>query len=216
MRKNILRTFIAAVATASFLVVPAYAESAVVAGNGVNFRAGPGMNYYVIATLDKGTPVTVTDRSNGAWYAVSCGGYDGFISASYLSITESGASAAPVYTPAPAASASAEGYINAMYVRFRSGPGSAYSVLGEYNKGKAVTLIGSGDGWTACVIDGQLGYVYSQYISTDESHEQRNKQRRRDAGAHGGAGRRHLCGSDALPHVHPAAAERERHHVYRA
>ena len=54
MRKNILRTFIAAVATASFLVVPAYAESAVVAGNGVNFRAGPGMNYYVIATLDKG------------------------------------------------------------------------------------------------------------------------------------------------------------------
>ncbi len=166
MRKNILRTFIAAVATASFLVVPAYAESAVVAGNGVNFRAGPGMNYYVIATLDKGTPVTVTDRSNGAWYAVSCGGYDGFISASYLSITESGASAAPVYTPAPAASASAEGYINAMYVRFRSGPGSAYSVLGEYNKGKAVTLIGSGDGWTACVIDGQLGYVYSQYIST--------------------------------------------------
>ena len=74
MRKNILRTFIAAVATASFLVVPAYAESAVVAGNGVNFRAGPGMNYYVIATLDKGTPVTVTDRSNGAWYAVSCGG----------------------------------------------------------------------------------------------------------------------------------------------
>ena len=165
MRKNILRTFIAAVATASFLVVPAYAESAVVAGNGVNFRAGPGMNYYVIATLDKGTPVTVTDRSNGAWYAVSCGGYDGFISASYLSITESGASAAPVYTPAPAASASAEGYINAMYVRFRLGPGTNHAIIGTYSTGKALTVTANaGNGWYQCVIDGVTGYVSANYV----------------------------------------------------
>lgn len=173
MRKKILRTFAAALAISTLLVVPAYAETAVVTGNNVNFRSGPGTNYYVIATLERNTPVTVTDRSNGSWYAVSVGGQNGFISSAYLSVNEDSAVSAPSYaTPQPdssgttGTSSSTTGYINAMYVRFRSGPGSDYSVLGEYNRGKEVTTIGTGDGWTACVIDGQLGYVYSQYVST--------------------------------------------------
>ena len=169
MRKKFLRTFIASAVIASFLVVPAYAETAVITGNRVNVRSGPGTGYYVIATLDRNTPVTVTDRSNGSWYAVSVGGQSGFVAASYLSLDESSAATAPVFTPAPSSSGSSEGYINAMYVRFRSGPGSEYSVLGEYNRGKAVTPIGSGDGWTACIIDGQLGYVYTQYVTLGTS-----------------------------------------------
>ena len=169
MRKKILRTFIASAVIASFLVVPAYAETAVVTGNRVNVRSGPGTGYYVIATLDRSTPVTVTDRSNASWYAVSVGGQSGFVAASYLSLDESSAATAPVFTPAPASSGSSAGYINAMYVRFRSGPGSEYSVLGEYNRGKEVTPIGSGDGWTACIIDGQLGYVYTQYVTLNSA-----------------------------------------------
>ena len=169
MRKKFLRTFIASAVIASFLVVPAYAETAVITGNRVNVRSGPGTGYYVIATLDRNTPVTVTDRSNGSWYAVSVGGQSGFVAASYLSLDESSAATAPVFTPAPTGSGSYAGYINAMYVRFRSGPGSEYSVLGEYNRGKEVMPIGSGDGWTACIIDGQLGYVYTQYITLGTS-----------------------------------------------
>lgn len=167
MRKNILRTFAAALIISSFLVVPAYAESATVIGSGVNFRSGPGMNYYVIASLDSGTPVNVTDRSNSSWYAVTFGGYDGFISSAYLKFDGSNASSPSSTVPAPSVSAgSSNGYINAMYVRFRSGPGSSYSVLGEYNKGKELSIVGSGDGWTSCIIDGQLGYVYSQYVTS--------------------------------------------------
>lgn len=167
MRKNILRTFAAALIISSFLVVPAYAESATVIGSGVNFRSGPGMNYYVIASLDSGTPVNVTDRSNSSWYAVTFGGYDGFISSAYLKFDGSSASSPSSTVPAPSVSAgSSNGYINAMYVRFRSGPGSSYSVLGEYNKGKELSIVGSGDGWTSCIIDGQLGYVYSQYVTS--------------------------------------------------
>ena len=71
MRRKIIRTFVAAALISVFCTVSAYAESAVVTANGVNFRAGPGTNYYVIATLDRGTPVEVLDRSNGSWVAVS-------------------------------------------------------------------------------------------------------------------------------------------------
>ena len=167
MRKNFFRSFIAAVIVCSFLVVPAYAEAAVVTGNRVNFRTGPGSNYSVITSLEKGTPVTVTDRSNSEWYAVSVAGQLGYISSAYLSISEDSVSTVSAYTPSPSeSSGDSTGYINAMYVRFRSGPGSDYSVLGEYNRGKAVTILGSGDGWTACMIDGQLGYVYSNYVAS--------------------------------------------------
>lgn len=198
MRRKIIRTFVAAAMASLLFTVSAYAESAIVTANGVNFRSGPGTNYYVIATLDRGTSVEVLDRSNGSWVAVSCGGYNGFISSSYLSISQnnnlnilpdysydygynSGSSGVVVQpstgtttdifnTPATSydstASAGSSGYINAMYVRFRSGPGSSYSVLGTYNSGKPVTIIASSSDWTACYIDGQMGYVYSKYIST--------------------------------------------------
>lgn len=164
MRKKALRISVAAALIASMMSVPAYAESAVVTGNGVNLRSGPGTNYRVIDSLPRGATVNVSDRSNGSWYAVDYNGGSGFMSASYLSITEEDYS--NVTTPSDEGNA----YINAMYVRFRSGPGSDTSILGEYNRGKRVTVTGVSGGWTACIIDGQSGYVYSDYISSEGSY----------------------------------------------
>ena len=64
----------------------------------------------------------------------------------------------------PAAQGEA-GYVNAMYVRFRSGPGSDYSILGEYNRGKDLTVVGTSGSWACCVIDGTMGYVYEAYVT---------------------------------------------------
>ncbi len=56
-------------------------------------------------------------------------------------------------------------YINAMYVRFRSGPGSSYSIIGEYNKGKEITVITTVGDWVAGYIDGLPGYVHKNYVT---------------------------------------------------
>ena len=48
MRKNIFRTFIAALTMASMMTVPAFAEAGTVTGSGVNMRSGPGTNYGVV------------------------------------------------------------------------------------------------------------------------------------------------------------------------
>ncbi len=165
MRKNVIRTIAAAVFMGALLVVPAYAEIAEVTGSDVNLRAGPGMNYRVVDCLSTGTLVNVTDRSNSSWYAVDADGVSGFMSASFLRLSQSGEEI-PVLPAVPDSTGDTGDYvINAMYVRFRSGPGSGSSILGEYNKGKSVTVTGSSGDWTACVIDGQAGYVYSDYIS---------------------------------------------------
>jgi len=111
--------------------------------------------------LPKGARITVNDRSNSSWYAVEYQGNSGFMSSAYISVEEEDYEDIPVVDTGSGSSA----YINAMYVRFRSGPGSGYSILGEYNKGKAITVTGSYGDWTACVIDGREGYVFSSYVS---------------------------------------------------
>lgn len=164
MRKNFLRTFVAAVLICSLLVIPAYAEEATVSGSDVNVRSGPGVNYPVVVCLSRNTPITVTDRSNGDWYAINYNGITGFMSSRYINIVDAGSSDQIEITGN--VSNGTTGYINAMYVRFRSGPDTGSSILGEYNTGKEVQIVGSSGGWTKCVINGQLGYIYSSYVNT--------------------------------------------------
>lgn len=75
--------------------------------------------------------------------------------------------AEPTPTSAPAAAETRGGSIAGDYVRFRKGPGTQYSILDTYDRGKALTILGTEGDWTRCVIDGQTGYVYSQYVQLD-------------------------------------------------
>ncbi|CEK30975.1 cell wall hydrolase; phosphatase-associated protein [[Clostridium] sordellii] len=54
-----------------------------VTGNRVNFRKGPGINYSVITSLNKGTKVGYISESNG-WAKVNYNGTIGYMSANYI------------------------------------------------------------------------------------------------------------------------------------
>ena len=143
MSKKFLRTLIAVLLVCSMLTIPtAYAESGTVTGSDVNVRSGPGTNYPVVDCLPKGAAVTVTDMSNPDWYAVSYNGNSGYMSSRYLKISQEESSAPVQVEGTP-------GHINAMYVRFRSGPNSSSAILGEYNTGKALTITGRSGDWVA-------------------------------------------------------------------
>jgi len=161
MRKNFLRTFLSALLICSMLPVTAYAETAVVTGRDVNLRSGPGMDYGVVDTLQQGSSVTVQDRSSSDWYAVTYEGNYGFVSANLVSLTAD--------TPVKVVPTNGSGRINAMYVRFRSGPSSNSDVLGEYNVGKELTITGSAGDWVECFIDGQTGYVHSDFVDVESN-----------------------------------------------
>ena len=74
MGKKPFRTLLCALLIASMMGASAWAETAVVTGNEVNMREGPGTNFRVVDCLPRGAEVTVTDRSNAPWYCVE---YDG-------------------------------------------------------------------------------------------------------------------------------------------
>jgi len=188
MCRRIVKIFVSMLLIFSMLIVPAFAESAVVTGSKVNVRSGPGTEYYAITAIERNTVVDIVNRYSDSWYEINYNGILGYVSAAYLSTTGSGTNGivvidVPQTTTSPAASAgssvspsssgsSSSGsvgktcYINAMYVRFRSGPGSSYSVVGEYNKGKEIQAITTVGEWVAGYIDGNPGYVHRDYVST--------------------------------------------------
>jgi cell wall-associated NlpC family hydrolase len=173
MRKYVLRTLTFAALFCILLTVSVFAEEAEITGSEVNFRSGPGTDYAIYECLGKGTVVTVTDRSNSEWYGVTYNGHSGFVYSAYLDVYGAPAPAAPAEpepaaAPAPAQTGASSGTVNAMYVRFRSGPSTDHSILGEYNSGTALTVTGSSDGWYAVVINGQSGYMYADYVTLGE------------------------------------------------
>lgn len=183
MCRKFLRIFVCLLLVCSMLTVPSFAESAVITGSKVNVRSGPGTEYYAIASLERNTPVDIVNRYSDAWYEINYNGILGYVSSAYLSTADSGStgitvinlpqntavSSAPtpntVSAPASDSSDDSSCYINAMYVRFRSGPGSTYSVVGEYNKGKEIKVVTTVGDWVAGYIDGNPGYVHKDYVS---------------------------------------------------
>ena len=164
MGKKFFRTLFFALLFVLLTQASAWAETAVVTGNDVNLREGPGTGFRIITSLEKGARVTVTDRSNSSWYYVQADNAVGFMAAAYLEVEEE-ASAQPVENAAQGILGSGQlGYVDAMYVRLRSAPGSDYSVLGEYNRGKPLAYYGNFGDWAAVIIDGQPGFIYADYV----------------------------------------------------
>lgn len=149
---------------ATFLVtgvtVPGYADQAIVIGNEVNVRTGPGTAYAIFSSLSEDMEVEVLNRTNPDWYLVSWDGSSGYVSSQFLALEEdtSSAAVAVMVNESP-------GYINGMYVCLRSEPNTSSTILGTYSTGKPLTITGVSDNWTAVRIDDKEGFVFSQFVS---------------------------------------------------
>ena len=129
-----------------------------VKGSDVRMRSGPGTNHSILGVYNTGTEMTITGES-GNWYKVSYGGNDGYVSKDYMTTTK----------PSSGGSTSQTGYIKGNDVRLRSGAGTSYSILGQYNNGTPLTITGTSGDWTAVTINGVKGYVNSAYVSTTKT-----------------------------------------------
>lgn len=55
------------------------------------------------------------------------------------------------------------------YLNLRSGAGMSYGVIGKLTNGTEVEVIGEENGWYQVTVDGQTGYVYSDYLEVTET-----------------------------------------------
>mgnify|MGYP004668791857 FL=1 len=131
-----------------------------VVGGWLRLREGANFNAKTLASYYTGTQVTVLGIT-GKWYRVQApDGMQGYMYSDYLRASSGGSTSGTVGTTATVVSSNGRG------VRLRTGPSTAYGVLRVCPVGTAVTILASGTYWDFIRVDGQTGYMMSQYLST--------------------------------------------------
>ena len=139
--------------------------TATVKGGWLRLRESPSTSANTIASFYTGTKVTILG-STGNWYHVQVGGYIGYMMGSYLDFNaDSGSSGAPSGNLNITAWVRSD---NGKSVRLRSGPSTAYDVLGSYPVGTQVTILAKGTYWFQISVNGKIGYMMSQYLTTTQ------------------------------------------------
>ncbi len=148
-----LLAFTVLIALMAFFIVPqtAFANQAVIKGNIVNLRAGPGTENQIVGTAMKGETIQVLGRQ-GDWLKASKGGTVCWVAGWLVDYKDPAAGDLP--------SGSDLVIINANQVNIRSGPGATYPVLAMYDKGSRFKMLGQSSGWYKIELDnGQTGWV---------------------------------------------------------
>lgn len=121
----------------------------------LNVRSSSSTGSSVVASLSKGSYITLISKSGSWWYVEYAKGKYGYCHADYIK-TVSG-SVATVQTQS--------GNLNV-----RSGAGTSYAVKGSLQKGEKVVVLSTASGWSYVLYRGtQTGYVSAQYLSSSTS-----------------------------------------------
>lgn len=129
----------------------------------LKFRSTPGGQ--VIGSLPHGTKVSILETS-GSWYKVNVNGSMGYISANYVSLSQS--QVAAVESPTSSlSSASKVGTVNlsdtSSTLNLRNTPWTG-RVLSTLPCGSKVEILGTNGRWYKVKAGSEVGYVHSDYI----------------------------------------------------
>ncbi|MDR2421091.1 MAG: C40 family peptidase [Oscillospiraceae bacterium] len=154
-----LGRWLAALTVAGAVALPVSAEAGAIAygaatvdASMLNLRSGPGMDYDIISTIGDKTIIVILERTNDEWYYINYDGKTGYAKSEFLT---------DILT---AENFSATGEVTATDVLMRSGPSTDKKVLGVYNTGEQLAVIGINNGWYKVKSNGSTGYMRSDYM----------------------------------------------------
>ncbi len=140
-----------------------YPVTGTVTATTLNIRAGARTDREVVATVSKGTTLTVVDKLND-WYKVKLSnGTVGWVSSAYVSLGGS-TTTKPITTFPSVATTNAS-------VQLRSGARADRPVVTTVAKGTKVTLLDSLNGWYKVKLsNGTVGWASTQYFTVGSSN----------------------------------------------
>lgn len=134
----------------------------------VNLRSMPTTDSDLLTTMAQGTVLTVYG-ADGDWYRVQTpSGQTGWVANWLVTKPER---TIPVTPPAPPATATTKTVtVLGSDTNIRSGPGTDTAILGRVQTGDKLTLVAkSGDWYQIKLASGQLGYIASWLVTTDDT-----------------------------------------------
>lgn len=123
----------------------------------LRLRSGPGTEHTTVAVAQKDEAVIVKAPAVNGWYQVIYRGTEGYMSGKYLTLHDK---------------VNADfgmGTIQGTQVRFRKGAGVNTAVLGSFQPGDTMSVLGVDGCWYRVVFRGMEGYVHSDYLSISRS-----------------------------------------------
>jgi uncharacterized protein YgiM (DUF1202 family) len=117
----------------------------------LNVRREKSTGSAAVASLNKGSYITLVTRSGSWWQVEYARGKYGYCYADYIRTVSSAASTVQTQS----------GNLNV-----RSGTGTSYAIIGQLAKGETVIVLSDAGGWSKILYHGtKIGYVSSRYLS---------------------------------------------------
>ena len=136
--------------------------------NGLNVRSGPSTSYGVVASLNKGSKVSVISENNG-WSKILYKNKERYVSSRYLDSEKTNSQESSTTTKPTIKETK---IVNTEGLNVRKGPSTSYSKLGSLSKGSKVSVISESNGWTKILYKEQEAYVSSIYLDSEKSNSQ--------------------------------------------
>ncbi len=159
IRKIVSFFFMAAIAACLFCLMPearaasqdSKAGAVTTSSGNLNVRSQPSSGASRVASLEKGSYVTLLSRSGSWWKVEYAKGKTGYCHADYITVVQG----------SPVTVVTQSGGLNV-----RSGPGTSYGKVASLGKGETVLQLSSANGWSRVLYHGtKTGYVSAQYLS---------------------------------------------------
>lgn len=128
----------------------------------LRFRSGPGTSFSVIGVFDKGKTATYLKKS-GEWIKISYSGKQGWVSASYVKVTEANKNTKSPSTVKKTAS------VTASSLNVRKTPSTQGARVGSLKKNENVTVVKEQGNWTQIKTKSLQGWVHSNYLKASST-----------------------------------------------
>ena len=157
MRERIVRPLAAGALCVCALIVGAKADciGGAETTTAVNLRTGAGTGNAIIATVSEGTALIVEADTGSGWYKVNYDGESGYMSADYLSFSET-------------MDLTAQGWVDGSDVRMRAEAGTDSEIVRVTTYGESVEIRGVDGEWYKVSAGGKTGYIRGDYVSFTE------------------------------------------------
>ncbi|WP_100400316.1 N-acetylmuramoyl-L-alanine amidase [Bacillus sp. FJAT-44742] len=124
----------------------------------LNVRSQPSTSSSILGGLPNGTEIDIYEE-DGSWAKIDFGGDVGYVSMTYVSISE------PTYE----ATGTVSGVQNSLNVR--SQPSGSSSIIGGLSNGTSLDIYEIDGNWAKIDYNGDIGYVSMTYVSLNTSSE---------------------------------------------